>query len=348
VARLRAEAFGKYVLLSRLAVGGMAEVYLARLEGVAGFQKPVVLKQVLPHLAGDPQFIEMFLDEARLAARLSHPNIAEAFELGQEQGRYYIAMEYVEGETVTAVHGRAQREGREFPLQCTLRVVLELLEALQYAHGLAGEDGRRLHVVHRDVSPSNVMVTYHGGVKLLDFGIARAATRNHRTGLGIIRGKHGYMAPEQCHAGARIDHRADLFATGAVLYALATGRPAFFGTRSQPVLETVRQMQEARFPPPRSVRPELSAELEDIIMRAMARLPRDRYQDARTMAKDLERFAAAEGIFPSGRPLGQFVRGLFPEKAPLAHAPQPPDAKTLVELIEQVGDEDIVAEGGET
>ncbi len=329
------QSFGKYLLLRRLAVGGMAEVFLAKLEAAAGFQKPVVLKHVLPQLATDPQFVEMFLDEARLAARLSHPNIAQTFDLGEEEGEYFIAMEYVAGESLLAVLRRAESRKTPVPMQCTLRVLLELLEALGYAHGLTDDEGRALRIVHRDVSPSNVMITYHGGVKLLDFGIARAATRNHQTSAGIIKGKHGFMAPEQYKSGSTVDLRADLYASGAVLYALAVGRPAF-DVGSGPLVERMREMTEARFPAPREVRPEVPAELERVILKAMARSVDARYATASEMAADLERFAAAEGLFPAARPLGELVRGLFPEKMPLATAVATQvDAKEVAQLIER-------------
>lgn len=335
---LRGERFGKYVLLKRLAVGGMAEVHLARLEGEAGFQKLMVIKQVLPQLADDANFVEMFLDEARLAARLSHPNIAHTFDLGQADGRYYLAMEYVPGETMSAVLQRAQETHRPFPLACGLRAVIQLLEALDYAHTLADDDGRPLGIVHRDVSPSNLMLTYHGGVKLLDFGIARAATRHHRTQAGVIKGKFGYIAPEYART-MTLDARADLYAAGAILYLLATGRPVLEEPPTADPAKKVAALLEAKVVPPREVNPALSEELEGLILRALAREPRERFPAASEMLAAIERFATAAGWYAGARELATCVRELFPERSGLVRATElNSDARVVAELLQTLGD----------
>jgi serine/threonine protein kinase len=340
------DVFGKYTLLRMLAVGGMAEVHLARLTTVAGFNKPVVLKVMSPSLAQDSNFVELFLDEARLAAQLNHPNIAQTFELGEVDGRYYIAMEYVGGESVLAILRRSAQRRRLVPLPCTIRVMLELLEALDYAHALTDAEGQPLNIIHRDVTPSNVMVTFHGGVKLVDFGIASAATQQHETTVGILRGKQGYMAPEQCRPAVRIDRRVDIFAAGCVLYTLATLREPFPDVaRLASIDEFLRQAQEAKCPTPRSVQSGIPEELERIILKAMSRQRESRYQSALEMATDLEQFATAQRIFPSARHLSGLIRTLFPETAPLAHALERQSAEAVEKIAESFAAMDRVTPG---
>jgi eukaryotic-like serine/threonine-protein kinase len=340
---LSGERFGKYSLIKRLAVGGMAEVYLAKMEGVAGFSKLVVIKLVLPSLANEGRFIDMFLDEARLAARLNHPNIAQTFDLGSVDGRYYIALEYVPGESLWALTHRAREVNRRFPTSCSIRIVMQVLEALQYAHTLTDDAGRALRIVHRDVSPSNIAVTFHGGVKLLDFGIARAASQSHHTQVGFVKGKFGYMAPEQCRAGL-IDGRTDIFAAGAVLYRLVTGRSAFEGGFNN--TGAVDALVNARFPPPRAIDPGVAPELEATILRAMTRDPNDRYPDAAAMLRALEQFAAASGVYPGAGELADFVTDLFPDHAAAyRNVESGKDVASMVDAILSVSDSDIV--GGE-
>jgi serine/threonine-protein kinase len=307
------ERFGKYLLLRRLAIGGMAEVSLARLEGEAGFNKLVVIKQVLPEFSNDRGFTEMFLDEGRLAARLSHSNIAQTFDLGRVNDRYYIAMEYVPGESLISIRRRAEEKNHQLPLGCALRIVMQVLEALAYAHSLA-ENGQPLNIVHRDVSPSNIVIDFHGGVKLLDFGIARARTQSHHTGAEVVIGKFGYMAPEQCRK-VHIDHRADLYAAGAVLYELATGVRPFEQLRSAGPIAVMEATLMGRFPEPKAVRGDLPDVLSRIIVKAMALSPEDRYRSAQAMLTDLEGACSQLSIYPGARELADLMRALYPEKA---------------------------------
>jgi serine/threonine protein kinase len=313
------EPFGKYVLVKRIAMGGMAEVCLARLQGTAGFNKLVVIKQVLPSFAESPQFVEMFLDEGRLAARLSHPNIAQTFELGEEAGRHYIAMEYVSGESLYAILKRCRELSMMLPLAAVLRVEMQLLEALDYAHNVTDDAGAPLHVVHRDITPSNVMVTHQGAIKLLDFGIARAATQVHRTEAGRVKGKGGYMAPEQCRS-SKVDHRADIYGAGAILYLMATGMKPFehlpVGTD---LMGQMNATMEGSFLKPREVKKDLDARLEAIIVKAMALKPDDRYQSAGEMLDALEHFASAASVLPSPRELGELVKKFFPPRGDETH-----------------------------
>jgi serine/threonine protein kinase len=335
---LAGETFGKYVLLKRLAVGGMAEVYLANLLGAAGFSKLVVIKLVLPNYASDAKFVDMFLDEGRLAARLSHPNIAQTFDLGEADGRYYIAMEYVMGETLSALIRRITA-GERMPMGIAVRICTQLLEALDYAHEATDERGQPLGIVHRDVTPSNVLVTYHGGVKLVDFGIARAATQQHETQVGVVRGKVGFMAPEQCTV-LPVDRRADIFNAGSILYALMVGQEPY--PRYSSLKEGIMAMREARFAAPKQVRPDLPEALDAIILKAMQLAPGDRYQTAGAMLADLERAAAALAPAATTRELADYTRRLFPDKENLARlAEDQVDTKTVVELL-SVSDGDIL------
>ena len=311
------ETFGKYVVIKRLALGGMAEVFLARLQGPAGFNKLVVLKQVLPDLAENHEFVEMFLDEGRLAARLTHPNIAQTFELGVEAGRYFMAMEFVPGEPLFQVLKRARDLPLPTPAGCALRITMQLLEALDYAHAVRDERGNSLNLVHRDVTPSNVMVTFHGGVKLLDFGIARAVNQTHRTEAGRVKGKGGYMSPEACR-GAPLDGRSDLYAVGSILYQLVTGvRPFESLSSGHDILALINATMEGSFAPPSTVRDDVSPELERIIMKAMAVDKNERYPTAGDMLDDLEKYAAAAHLFAGPRELTEHMKRLFPDAVEL-------------------------------
>ncbi|MDP3506344.1 MAG: serine/threonine-protein kinase [Myxococcales bacterium] len=301
------DRFGKYELLERLGQGGMAEVFLAVAPGLAGFSKKLVLKRVLPNLESDPNQIEMFLDEARLAARLEHPNICQVFDLGEHEGTYFIVMEHVPGVPFNKVIEFFRKQNQLVPAEVSLRAVAQLLEALEYAHSLKDERGRPLNLVHRDVTPTNIMVTPLGSVKLLDFGIARASTRQHQTQAGMTKGKLGYMSPEQCRADP-LDNRSDLFAVGAILYALATGRTPYV-TRNMST-ETFEDMVYARFPRPTEVQPSVSPELERIILKAMAANPSDRYARAFDMLRDVEAFAQGLSMSLGPNQLSEVVQAI--------------------------------------
>ena len=301
------DRFGKYELLERLGQGGMAEVFLAVAPGLAGFSKKLVLKRVLPSLEADPNQIEMFLDEARLAARLEHPNICQVFDLGEHDGTYFIVMEHVPGVAFNKVIEHFRKQGRLVPFEVGLRAVAQLLEALEYAHSLKDERGRPLNLVHRDVTPSNIMVTPLGSVKLLDFGIARASTRKHQTQVGMTKGKLGYMSPEQCRADP-LDNRSDLFAVGAILYVLSTGRAPYI-TRNLST-ETFEDMVYARFPRPSEVQPSIPIELERVILKAMAASPSDRYARAFDMLRDVEGVAQGLGVSLGPNHLAEVVQAI--------------------------------------
>ncbi|HZX42028.1 MAG TPA: serine/threonine-protein kinase, partial [Myxococcaceae bacterium] len=218
---------GKYQLLRKLATGGMAEVFLAKTDGPMGFEKLLVIKRILPHLAEDPQFVEMFLAEAKLAARLNHPNLVQLFDFGEAEGSYFIAMEYIDGATLRLLLARSRDLRSPMSLALGARIVSLAAEGLAYAHDFRDQvTDEPLHLVHRDVSPDNILIGRSGAVKLVDFGIAKARGQNHHTQAGTVKGKVAYMAPEQLR-GEPLDRRVDLYALGVVLYELCTGRMPF-------------------------------------------------------------------------------------------------------------------------
>src|SRR6476661_2359358 len=230
---------GPYGLVQRIATGGMAEVYLARRAGPHGFQKIVAVKRILPQLARDADFLAMFIDEARVCARLAHPNIVQVFDFGEHDGELYMAMEYVDGTTAARLVRAAAARGEDVPLEAALYIALSVLRGLDYAHNARDDDNRSLALVHRDVSPGNVLIDRSGAVKLTDFGIARAAEIERRTDAGQLKGKLGYMSPEQV-VGKELDPRSDLFTVGIVFAEMVTLRPLFSGGRELDVLLRIR------------------------------------------------------------------------------------------------------------
>ncbi len=293
--------FGKYTLLRKIATGGMAEVYLAVQEGIAGFEKPVAIKEILPHLANDPRFVEMFTTEARVAARLSHPNIVQIFDLGVEQGVHFLAMEYVFGESLARVRERLQHGKRRMPVDLALYVTQSLCLALHHAHGFsAGATAQP--VVHRDVSPHNILVSFDGAVKLADFGVAKVKEAQSNTTAGVIKGKVSYMAPEQIR-GERVDPRSDLFALGIVLYELVTGSLPFPGANIREVFDAVTGATPKR---PSALVP-CFPDLENVILRCLEKDPDRRYQGAAEVLADLESVMRAHGLIANPLTFGRFV-----------------------------------------
>jgi serine/threonine protein kinase len=276
---------GKYRLIAELGRGGMGTVYLAVSRGPGGFSKLVVIKQLRPVFAEDANFTAMFLEEARLAARLHHPNIVQTNEVVCDpQDGYFMVMEYLEGASLRRIVRRLRARGDESAPALYARAILDVLVALEYAHTLKDFDGKPLNLVHRDVNPSNVVVTHGGQVKLLDFGIAKAADSAQETRAGVLKGKLHYMPPEQM-AGDRIDCRADLFAVGAMLWDALTGRKLWEGEKG---LDVITSLVHGSIASPRSVHPEISEELDRICMRALSFKPQDRYPDAASFRADLE------------------------------------------------------------
>jgi eukaryotic-like serine/threonine-protein kinase len=276
---------GRYRLIAELGRGGMGTVYLAVSHGPGGFSKLVVIKQLRPVFAEDANFTSMFLEEARLAARLHHPNIVQTNEVVcHPQDGYFMVMEYLEGASLRRIVRRLRARGDESARALYARAILDVLVALEYAHTLKDFDGKPLNLVHRDVNPSNVVVTHGGQVKLLDFGIAKAADSAQETRAGVLKGKLHYMPPEQM-AGDRIDCRADLFAVGAMLWDALTGRKLWEGEKG---LDVITSLVHGSIASPRSVHPEISEDLDRICMRALSFKPDDRYPDAGSFRADLE------------------------------------------------------------
>ncbi|MEO5726594.1 MAG: serine/threonine-protein kinase [Byssovorax sp.] len=301
-----ATGLAKHRLLAELGHGGMAEVFLAVVCGPAGFNKLLVIKQIRPQLAEEPEFLGMFLDEARLAARLNHRNVVQTNEVGQQNGRYFIAMEYLEGQPLNRVLHRFQKVGG-LPLDLHLRVVSEVLAGLHHAHELADYDGTPLGVVHRDVTPHNIFITYDGQVKVVDFGIAKALNSSSETRSGVLKGKVAYMAPEQAR-GEQVDRRADLFSVGVVLWEAVTGRRLWKGV---PDLTILQRLLKGEIPTPRSVSPAVPEALEAIILKCLARDRDERYATALDLQADLDAHLDAQEERGSARDLGKLISKQF-------------------------------------
>ncbi len=308
------EMLGKYRLLGMMNAGGMAELLIALQAGPEGFSKVVALKRVLPHLSSEQTFIEMFLDEARLAARLDHANLVRVYDFGEVQNRYFLAMEYLPGEDASRVVARARRLGLAVPLEIAAFIVSGAAAGLHFAHELTGEDGQPLGLVHRDATPSNILVTYYGTVKVLDFGVAKTAGQLHHTQTGMVKGKLAYLAPEQVSAQP-IDRRSDVFALGLVLWELLTGRKLYQGDNPAAVAHAL--MYETS-PPPSSLRPEVPPELDAIVLKAIAKSPEERFQTAAELEDALEEFLAVRSIRPAPKQLTAFMELLFSSE--VAHA----------------------------
>ncbi|WP_208723227.1 protein kinase domain-containing protein [Corallococcus llansteffanensis] len=304
------ETYGSYQLLKRLATGGMAQIYLARRPGSDAPDKLLVLKRILPHLSENDEFVRMFLDEARIAARLAHPNVVQIYDLGAEGDTFFIAMEYIHGVDARRLWKRSETAGRPLPVPLVCRILLEASAGLDYAHRKTDATGRPLGIVHRDVSPQNILVTFEGGVKVVDFGIAKAADQATVTRSGVLKGKYSYMSPEQA-AGQRVDCRSDVFALGVVLHELLTGGRLF--KRPSDML-TLGAVAECNVPAPSQVAPRVPADLDAIVLKALAKDPDARYQHAQDLQHALEGWLAAQAQ-PSGTAdLAAFMKDLYADR----------------------------------
>ncbi len=325
---------GKYQLVRKLATGGMAEVFLAKAAGPMGFEKDLVVKRILPHLAEDPRFVEMFLAEAKLAARLNHANIVQIFDFGEEHGEYFLAMEYVDGPNLRMLARRAFQSGTPIPYALIARIVALICEGLAFAHELEDpQTGEPLGLIHRDISTDNILVSQTGGVKVVDFGIAKAVNGSQHTQAGVLRGKVAYMSPEHLR-GTPLDSRTDIYALGVVLFELVAGRKPFEASSDVLLLQSVLYDAPTDV---RTLRDDVPATLVAIIEKALAKDREARYQNCGEMQADLERF-----LFEHGKPVGaqqiaalvkQFVSATPGEKVeraasnpslPVASTEQPP------------------------
>jgi serine/threonine protein kinase len=293
----------RYRVIDRLASGGMAEVFVAESAGIEGFKKRVAIKRVLPSLSEKKAFIAMFLDEARLSAHLSHSCVAQVFDIGVGDNAYFIVMEYVDGADLKGVIEALKKAGKPFPMESAVFIAAKLCEGLSYAHELTNIEGEPLHVVHRDMSPPNVLITKYGEVKIVDFGLAKATSQLQKSESGIIKGKFGYLSPEAA-MGQEVDGRTDIFAVGIILWELLAGRRLFLGDTD---FATVKQVQRAEIPSIRAINKDVSADLERIILRALARNPAERYQTARELGRDLISFLYRNGKAVSPHDIADLV-----------------------------------------
>jgi serine/threonine protein kinase len=295
--------------MTPLAMGGMARIYIARTTGIGSFERHVVLKLITPERANDITAVQMFLDEARLAASLNHQNVAQVFEVGEDVGIHYLAMEYVHGQDLRALLAKAGSQGTRVPLELALTVVAGAAAGLHHAHERRDPQGVSLGIVHRDVSPSNIMVGYDGAVKLLDFGIAKATARSVETQSGIIKGKFAYMAPEQCR-GRDVDRRSDVFSLGIILYEISTQHRCF---RADSDFDTMHRIVTGDVVRPTRLIQGYPQALEAIVMKALAVDPQQRYQSAHQLLEAIEAFAVSSRMSLSTMALGRFMREMFGE-----------------------------------
>jgi tRNA A-37 threonylcarbamoyl transferase component Bud32 len=315
---------GRYEIVHRIACGGMAEIYLARASGIYGFEKFVVLKRILPQYAANTEFVRMFLKEARVAASLDHANIAHVYDIGETGGSTFFAMEYLHGEDLRHTMRDLEARGAKLPLEHALEIVMGAAAGLHFAHDKRAPDGRSLGIVHRDVSPANIVVTYDGGVKLVDFGIAKLAADPELSQRYALKGKLAYMSPEQLH-NLPVDRRSDVFSLGIVLYEITTHTRLFKGATE---VQTMKAVLDGTVPPPSTLVPDYPPALERIVLRALAMNPDQRYQSARELQIDLEAFVHEQRIRVSPAALAEWMEHNFGPKLEIWHTlPKPPSAK---------------------
>ena len=323
--------FGKYYLLERLAVGGMAEIYKAKMYGVDGFEKQMVVKQILPQYARNREFVTMFIDEAKITVSLSHGNIVPVYELGQIDGIYFLSMDYVDGKNLGELLDAGIEAKDVLSVPHSLFILLEVLAGLDYAHRKTDERGNPLNIVHRDVSPQNVLISFDGEVKIVDFGIAHAATKVHATQAGVIKGKFGYMSPEQA-LGKDVDSRSDIFTAGILLWEMLTLERLFGGEFDTQALDRIKR---ADVTPPSAINPNLPPQLDEIILKSLACDPDKRFQSAGEMQLVLSRFLYGMPIEASSKTLSIYLQRLFAldiakrQNQP-AQAPMPPPSEEVL------------------
>ena len=287
----------RYRVIDRLASGGMAEVFVAESAGIEGFKKRVAIKRVLPHLSEKKRFIAMFLDEARLSAHLSHSNVVQVFDIGVGDKTYFIVMEYVDGADLKAVMKHVASGGRPFPIEAAVYIAIKICEGLSYAHERTGPDGEELNAVHRDISPPNVLISKHGEVKIVDFGLAKASTQLEKSEAGIIKGKFSYLSPEAAN-GLDVDPRADIYAVGIILWEMLAGKKLFRGNTDY---ETVKLVQKSQVLPISQIHADADSQLDRILARTLTASRDDRYSSARSLGQDLARY-----LFRLARPVSAF------------------------------------------
>lgn len=301
------ETFGNYLLLKKIGSGGMAELYLARQNGVMGFERVLAIKRILPHLTEDGDFIEMFINEAKLAAQITHPHVAQVYDFGAVEGVYYMAMEYVMGKSLSYVLAAGKKRQCPIPFRHALHITAKIAAGLDHAYRGKTVGGEPLGIIHRDISPQNILIAYNGDVKLVDFGIAKAASSSTHTQTGIIKGKLSYLSPEQAW-GKRVDHRSDLFSLGIVAHEMLTGNRLFKGENEFVTLERVRA---AEVPPPSSIKTDLPKEIDPVILKALSKNPDDRYPTGHAFQEALEAVFHQLDPRPASKDLSEYLHRLF-------------------------------------
>lgn len=306
----QARRFGKYLLLDRVAVGGMAELYRAKIIGDQGFEKIVAIKKILPHLTVDETLIRLFIDEAKIAAFLQHHNIVQIYDFGTMDNSYFIAMEFLTGKDLRLTTNKAREKKTPLRLETALYITAQICEGLDFAHRLSDFQGKPLGIIHRDISPPNILITYTGQVKIIDFGIAKARNQSKDTQVGIIKGKVAYMSPEQAD-GKAIDNRSDIFATGILLYEMLAHRRMFSG---EDTIQVLSQVRNARFTPPEKVIDCKHPELFEILHRALAKDPDQRYSSSAQMLTDIEKLFKKLPERPTSQHISRYMHNLFGEE----------------------------------
>jgi serine/threonine-protein kinase len=299
----------RYRILQKIDAGGMAEIYRGVIVSIEGFEKPVAIKRVLPSLSQNQKFVTMFLDEARLSMQLTHANIVQIFDIGKADDTYFIAMEMVDGSNLRRVMQRSLDRGQPFPVETACYLAMEIAKALAYAHEKTDANNTPLGIVHRDVSPPNVLISHNGEVKLTDFGLARAASNLAVTDAGVVKGKFSYLSPEVADSKP-VDARADIYSVGIILWELLCGRRLFVGKND---LDTVELVRAGVVPKPSTLRPEIEGELDRIVMRSLAKNPKRRYQSARELEQELAAYLFKHNKRVTSADLASFVRGLVDE-----------------------------------
>jgi serine/threonine-protein kinase len=320
----------RYRVIERLEAGGMAEVFKGEALSVQGFKKQVAIKRVLPHLAQNKNFISMFLDEARLGARLSHANIVTVFDIGAADNTYFIVMEYVDGCNLKTVIEQYRQQGRRIGIKEAVYICVQACAGLSYAHELQDEEGRDLKIVHRDISPPNILLSKRGEVKVTDFGLAKATTQLEKTDPGVVKGKFSYLSPEAAR-GEPVDARTDIFALGIVLWEMLAGRRLFLGETDY---QTVKLVQQANVPSLSRLNPEVDAELEAVVMKALARDKNLRFQTAREMGDALSGYLYSKQLKVTAFDIAALVKDVLEAKK-AAKAGQPRETSIIDRLIQE-------------
>lgn len=301
--------FGKYRLIRKIAAGGMAQIYLAAIDGPDGFSKSCVVKRILPEYSSLEEFSRMLITEAKVAAMLNHPNIVQVFDFGKIDNDYFIAMEYVEGASLDSIMRRSAELNVPLGVRAAVQIGIPMCESLGYAHGVTMPNGTPLNLVHRDVTPGNILVSFSGAVKLTDFGIVKVSMNQNLTNVGVVKGKFAYMSPEQI-SNEPLDRRSDVFSLGVVLYEIAVGRWLF---RRPEIAAVLLAVANADIPAPSTIIPGFPQEFERILLKALSKERADRYQDTRELLGDLEAFRASRQWTSSTREISALMRRLFPE-----------------------------------